>query len=72
MATCKSCDAPIEWATSATTGKAMPLDVGDTPNGNLVVVQGSVRAFTAEDERLHRVRRTSHFATCPQAGKWRR
>lgn len=71
MANCKSCGAEIEWVEGERTGKPMPLDVGAKPDGNLVVVNGKARAFTAEDGKLHRERRTSHFATCPDAKEWR-
>lgn len=72
MASCRSCSAEIEWATWANSGKAVPLDVGPAPAGNLAVVAGKVHHFTAEDERLGRERRVSHFATCADAGQWRK
>lgn len=71
MASCRSCEAEIIWATS-TTGKAIPLDAQPTANGNLSLVAGTAHAYTAEDERLKRERYTSHFATCPEAGQWRK
>lgn len=71
MANCRSCSAPIEWAEWADSGKAVPLDVDPAENGNLAVVAGKVHRFTADDARLGRERRVSHFATCPDAGKWR-
>lgn len=67
-ATCKSCSAPIEWAKSARTGKAMPLDLEPTAHGNLVVIDGVAHPAPADTGRE---RRTSHFATCPQATSWR-
>lgn len=72
MASCRSCNADIEWATWADSGKAIPLDVGAAPNGNLALVAGKVHRFTAEDEKLERDRRVSHFATCPDAKGWRK
>lgn len=71
MKTCRSCNAEIEWAISHATGRPMPVDAKPTPNGNLVVIGGVARAFTDDDARVHRERRTSHFATCPDAQKWR-
>lgn len=71
MASCKSCNADIEWAESTATGKAVPLDREPTANGNLVLINGKVRGYTPEDEKLGRERRTSHFATCPHANDWR-
>lgn len=71
MATCRSCGADIEWVTSATTGRPMPVDVGPASKGNLAVVSGRAHAYSKTDEGLHRERRVSHFATCPDAGDWR-
>lgn len=70
-AKCKSCGAPIMWATSARTGKAMPIDAEPTPNGNVCLVAGQARPYTPDDAKLHRDRYTSHFATCPDAPTWR-
>ena len=71
MATCRSCNAPIEWGTSDTTGKPIPLDLAPSPTGNLSIVNGRVRAYGSDDARVHRERRVSHFATCPDAADWR-
>ena len=71
MASCKSCGAPIEWAHWETSGKATPIDAAPAANGNLAVVNGKIHKYTAEDARLARDRRTSHFATCPDAQDWR-
>lgn len=49
----------------------MPIDADPTPNGNLSLVSGVARAYSAEDTKLHRDRHTSHFATCPDARDWR-
>jgi len=72
VAKCNSCEAEIEWAESATTGKPVPLNVGATPDGSLAVVNGKAHAYTLEDLALKRDRRTSHFATCPDADDWRK
>ena len=72
MASCRSCDAAIEWVTWADSGKAIPLDRGPAPSGNLAAVAGKVHRYTAEDERLGRERRVSHFATCPDAPRWKK
>jgi hypothetical protein len=71
MAACRSCGASIEWAEWANSRKAVPLDPGVAPKGNLALVGDKVHYFTAEDERLGRDRRISHFVTCPDAAKWR-
>lgn len=72
MAKCRSCEAEIVWATSERTGKPMPLDATPTANGNMVMIAGKARGYTEEDAKLHRDRYTSHFATCPDADKFRR
>jgi hypothetical protein len=62
--TCRSCGAPIEWATVAGSGKKMPF------NRPLVL-----EASLALDDQIARVdltKTTSHFATCPEADAWRR
>jgi hypothetical protein len=71
VATCRSCGAQIEWATSERTNKPIPLNVGADPRGNLAVVAGKAHAYGPEDARLIRERRTSHFATCVDAERWR-
>lgn len=78
IAACRSCDAPIIWATSSG-GKPMPVDAAITPDGNVELsmqpglyvgpVATVVPAPTLFDEKP---RRKAHFATCPQRDKWRR
>ena len=71
MPMCRSCEALIIWAETAT-GKRMPIDERPTAKGNLVYVSGVARAATDEDRRLKRPLYTSHFATCPDAPMFRR
>lgn len=75
MANCRSCDAEMRWAISASSGKPIPLDVAPCDDGNLVVEtkhgESVARAATPDDKRLQRERFKSHFATCPQAATWR-
>lgn len=63
---CRSCHAPITWFELVNSGKRMPFD------GDVVFV----RTRTDDDRRLVGAIDTSvnksHFATCPQASKWRR
>jgi hypothetical protein len=74
MASCRSCNADIEWAEWADSGRSIPLDVkpaaADAKNA-LAVIAGKVRRYTVEDARLGRDKRVSHFATCPDAKDWR-
>lgn len=64
------------WA-AAGPGKAMPVDPEPVEGGNLELVAGGsqlvprVRVVPA-GERAGRVLHTSHFVTCPHAGRWRR
>lgn len=58
MATCTSCGAAIDFITSATSGKPIPVDV---PPLKVVTKDGAViDGFV------------SHFATCPTAGQHRK
>jgi hypothetical protein len=78
---CRSCGAPIIWAT-ATTGRAMPIDRDRIAGGNIELEEPP--AFTPEGRRPEsptaRVvmpapgvwRYRSHFATCPDAWRWKR
>lgn len=53
---CRSCQAPIVWFKSDT-GKNVPIDAGTVEK---------------EDQVLDLKRHVSHFATCPDAAKFRR
>lgn len=70
-AACRSCEAPIIWG-QMPSGKAMPLDAEPDPKGQWVIINGRIRRPDAGDDRLHRPRHTSHFATCVDAPSWRR
>lgn len=81
MSTCRSCGAAIWW-TLTEHGKRMPVDSPPVNLDELESVAGlfavrrigdSLHAFAATPEQmpgaaLYR----SHFATCPDAGAWRR
>lgn len=54
---CRSCGAPLKWIKSAN-GKWMPCDAKST---SVVMATGQVV-----------IGHQSHFATCPDAGKWRK
>jgi len=77
-ANCQSCRAAIIWATTAS-GKPGPFEKDDdgiwtivngvaryVGGGKLRAPQGSL-ALEAPQHRY-----TSHFATCPDAARWRR
>lgn len=71
---CDSCSAPIIWAFTER-GKKIPLDPDPDPKGNMVLDNnaddGTVIAVYAKEEDS-RARYVSHFATCPDAGMWRK
>ena len=73
---CRSCQAPVMWLEHATTGKPAPIDAQTSTDGNIVTLDGGRYNVLTKGEReeamaegypLH----TNHFATCPQATKWK-
>jgi len=64
---CRSCGADIKWAKTSS-GKWMPVEyVGDEhPKANIVVRNGLVEIVAAGQGNYR-----PHFASCPDAGKWR-
>lgn len=79
MAQCNSCGAEILWC-KTTSGKRMPLDSEPTKAG-LFVIEGDPK-IDADEEGGPLARKaspgywgekyTSHFATCPDADRWRK
>ena len=78
MSRCKSCGAPIKWI-KMKSGKTMPVDAKpitykcDLHKGNLTLItpDGKV-AKGFFDPGSDKIGYTSHFDTCPNAGKHRR
>jgi hypothetical protein len=74
-ARCKACNGELLWTTTAT-GKLMPLDVAVDKEGNVYVEDGC--GYVLSDESLNAAREAnrplhkSHFATCPEADRFRR
>ena len=72
-ATCRSCQAPILWAKSAS-GSSVPLNADPVPAGNIALRSDGIAIYLRKGEAppagapLH----VSHFATCPNAGAHRR
>lgn len=62
---CKSCRAPLQWATVVDSGKQLPFDAE----------RFTVISTRREDETNRLVeradRRTTHWATCPGAKLWK-
>lgn len=68
---CRSCGASIFWMPT-TKGKRMPLDAQPVADG-LVWLHGGVAHVGDQPAAMGVTERfTSHFATCPQAGRWRK
>jgi hypothetical protein len=81
-ATCRACGARMVWTRTAA-GKAMPLDAEPHPDGNVrLLPDGSCEVLSAPDLEAQRARESlggpflalyrSHFASCPQASRFRR
>ena len=66
MSACKSCDAPIKWVRLRPGLKAHPVD--EMPKKVIVLTD-----VTDNDAPVAKMvdGYTSHFATCPDADKWR-
>lgn len=65
MGDCRSCGARIVWAKKAD-GKPTPLDPVEPGEGNIRIENG-VAMVGKPGTGPYR----SHFASCPDAGKWR-
>ena len=73
-AQCRSCGAEIIWIHSAS-GNLMPLDAVPVEDGNMCIVDGKAHSISSdlfEPMLPQGPRYKSHFATCPQAQKWRK
>lgn len=76
-ATCRSCGAPILWAISLA-GILSPIDPIPVANGNVALdldrdppLATFDSAKTREQKAAPGPRYLSHFATCPDAKKWK-
>lgn len=74
---CRSCNAEIVWAWTAA-NKSMPVDAAPTDAGTLRLLDlptGPRVEVIADPDQWMLIpevgRYTSHFATCPQADRWR-
>lgn len=82
---CRSCKADVIWARTGN-GKLTPIDAAPHVDGNVVLQhqrteQGMIvhaktltRKRQAENKQsfIREITYKSHYATCPQAAKWRR
>lgn len=81
---CRSCGKSVIWVETEK-GRMMPVDETPTETGNIIIVIGpdmgkTTAHYESKEETKARLRSpepaartafTSHFATCPQADKWR-
>jgi hypothetical protein len=77
IANCRSCKAPIIWATSKG-GKSMPVDAEPVDDGNVELTDrpgeyvGPIAAVLTGPSLLGLPLRKAHFTSCPEAEQWRR
>lgn len=72
---CKSCGAAIFFAAMEPSGTPTPIDWEPVEHGNVacrMVAGEPVARVLKKGEEYKAPRRTSHFATCKDAKKWRR
>ena len=70
MGRCRSCGAQIDWVVTAR-GKRIPLDRETSEDGNIVLAEGTARVVQP-GEYPGEPRFKTHFATCPDAKRWRK
>jgi hypothetical protein len=73
---CRTCDKPIIWAVTSRL-RDMPVDAQPVPDGNIRLepregMQPVARVLSVAEQFGKKSLRKSHFATCPQAERWRR
>lgn len=72
---CRSCDAPVIWATHVRTGKRAPIDAEPDNRGNVILTGTTYTVEANADRRAALVLegvelRTNHFQTCADAERW--
>nr|MDT0658065.1 hypothetical protein [Micromonospora sp. DSM 115978] len=73
---CRSCAAPIIWASSETTLKPMPVNAEPSKDGTVQLIKRDGEAPIARVLKVaqrfgRKDLRLSHFADCPDAPQWR-
>lgn len=73
MSACRSCGARVRWALTVN-NKRQPFDYEPSDDGTFVLhpVRGALHAIYAPEAGAGDAKHTSHFATCPDADRWRR
>jgi hypothetical protein len=76
---CRSCQAPVRWAITASNGKRMPLDPAPVTDGNVWIdhIEAGtpvVNVGLSHDDVPRNIPLTyvSHFVTCPDRDSWRK
>lgn len=72
---CRACQAPIVWAQTSSSGRAMPVDAEPSPDGTFALVhttKGKWIAVHVGKPVQNEERHTSHFAKCPAAASFRK
>jgi hypothetical protein len=78
---CRTCKAPVIWSQTAKKREPMPVDAEPVADGNVVLEKRwdkkQKEFYTAAvtyEPLIHagQARYRSHFATCPDAAKWRK
>ena len=68
---CRGCGADVVWARHFTTGRSAPIDPEPVDGGNVALWPDDAVYSIPKKGALSGPLRTSHFATCPQAGRFR-
>ncbi len=70
---CSRCGAPIVWRKHDRTGNPAPIDTMPQLGGNVDVIDDhTYRLIPRADVGPERMGYVNHFATCPNAGSFRR
>lgn len=70
LGTCRSCGAEIVWSEHVATKRRAPLQAD--PHGTFVILPlAGYRTAEPEDRRMNRKTYSNHYASCPDAAKWR-
>lgn len=68
---CRSCGADVWWLEHVRTGRRAPIDVEPNAAGNVVVSLEDEQYRLAVPGDPQGERHSNHFATCPDAERWR-
>ncbi len=72
IGTCRSCRMPVWWVLSEAKGKRAPIDIAETPDGNIEVdrEKGVFRVVPKAEREGRTDLHKNHFSTCPSAAQW--